>query len=129
MTAPTDLKTLAVLHAAAKQNEAIARQERQAIEDQIVALIGLKEHGQKTVDRDGAKATVKPNFSYSIDQTAFDAMANTFPQALLPYKVKREPNEARIREIRKNHPDLYRRLATVLTVKPTRPSVDIELTE
>lgn len=128
MNPPTDLKTLAAQLLVAKESEHAARTARQLIEDKIVALTGLKEHGQKTVPLPGMKVTVKPNFSYSLDKAAWDAVAPTFPQALLPYRVKREPNESRIRLIKQNHPDLYARLATALTVKPTRPSVEIELT-
>lgn len=129
MNAPTDLRTLAALHRAAKENEAAARLERQAIEDQIVALTGLKDYGQKTVDRDGAKVTVKTNFSYALDLDKWDEMARDFPIAFLPYRIKREPHEAKIRALKTDHPDLYLRLSAALTVKPNRPTVDIVLTE
>jgi hypothetical protein len=127
MNPSTDLKTLAEQLLAAKESEHAARAARQLIEDKIVALTGLKDYGQKTVPIPGAKVIVKPNFSYSLDKEAWDAIAPTFPQSLLPYRVKREPNESRIRTIKQNHPDLYARLATALTMKPIRPTVEIEL--
>lgn len=129
MNAPTDLQTLAALHQAAKENEAFARAARQRIEDQIVALTGLQEYGQKTVNAPGFKVTVKPNYSYSLDQAAYDQIADQIPLALSPITYKREPNESRIRALKADHPDLYARLAMALTVKPTRPTVEIKHAE
>lgn len=125
MNPPTDLEILAAAHAMAKEKEASAKAERQRIEDRIVAITGLKDYGQKTVDEAGFKITVKPNFSYALDKDEWDKIAPTFPPALVPYRVKYEPNEARIRALKKDHPDLYARLSAALTVKPNRPSVEV----
>lgn len=129
MNPPTDLQFLASQHAAAKEKEASAKAERQRIEDQIVALTGLKEHGQKTVSDGACKVTVKPNFSYKLDIEEWDKIASTFPVALVPYSVKIEPNESKIRALRADHPDLYARLSAALTVKPIRPSVEVAWAE
>jgi hypothetical protein len=129
MNPSTDLQFLASQHAAAKEKEAFAKAERQRIEDQIVAITGLKDHGQKTVAQANCKITVKPNFSYSLDLAEWDKLAPTFPVALVPYRIKIEPNEAKIRAIKADHPDLYARLSAALTVKPNRPTVEIAWAE
>lgn len=125
MTDTHTLETLAHRLRSLKASEAAIKAERQAVETEIVALTGLRTHGQKTVPAGPFKLTVKPNYGYSMDWSAWQDIAAQIPVELHPTKTKVEVDEVKVRALRDSHPDLYVALAFALTVKPQRPSVEI----
>lgn len=125
MTDLSPLAELGIRHLRAKANEATYKADRQAIESKIVAITGLKESGQSTHNQGGYKFTVAPTYAYVIDLAEWDKIADQIPEALHPIKTKREADPAKIRQLRAQHPELYRLISRVLTKKSNRPSVDV----
>jgi len=123
----TNLEELAVQWRAAKEREAAANAERLAIEGQLIEQMETKEEGRTSVLLDnGLKVVATNKLTYKADINALERMAEMWPISLRPIKVKREPDESMLKQIRAERPDLWRVLATVVTVKPAKTYFTVE---
>ena len=110
----------------AKLEESFAEAKRIALEQELIELVGAKEEGAQTHTIGEFKITITGRINRKIDWDVFDkAIASKIPESLHPVKVKRELDDAGVKYLANNEPQLYKILAKALTVKPAKTSVTI----
>lgn len=123
----TNLEELAIQWRVAKERETAANAERLAIEGQLIEQIEAKQEGRTTVLLDnGLKVVATNKLTYKADVDELERVAQSWPINLRPIKVKREADESALKQIRAERPDLWRVLATVVTVKPAKTHFTVE---
>lgn len=111
---------------AAKQAEREANEKRVALEEELIAILGQKEEGAQTHQVGGYKITITGKLNRKIDWDMFDsAIAARIPESMHPVKIKRELDETGVKYLANNEPQLYKVLASALTIKPAKTAVTI----
>jgi hypothetical protein len=111
---------------AAKHAEREANEKRVALEEELIAILGQKEEGAQTHQVGDYKITITGKLNRKIDWDMFDsAIAARIPESLHPVKIKRELDETGVKYLANNEPQLYKVLATALTIKPAKTAVTI----
>ena len=111
---------------AAKQAEREANEKRIALEEELIAILGQKEEGAQTHQVGDYKITITGKLNRKIDWDMFDsAIAARIPESMHPVKLKRELDETGVKYLANNEPQLYKVLATALTIKPAKTAVTI----
>jgi hypothetical protein len=122
-----NLEELAFKWQEAKKRENTANAERLAIETEMLAQMETKDEGRTAVILDnGLKIVATNKLTYKADVDALMRLAEMWPISLRPIKVKREPDETALKQIRAERPDLWRVLAAVVTVKPAKTHFSVE---
>jgi len=98
-------------------------QQRLALEEEIVAILGKREEGSKTHSVGDFKVTINARVKRSIDWEKFDELSYKIPQSLWP--VKRALDETGIKYLANNEPAMYKMLAPALTIKEGKTGVSI----
>lgn len=126
-----NLDDLAEAWLEAKAAERRANTERRTIEDQILAqLNSVKEEGRTTRTlQSGFKIVAVGKLSYKAEIAELIEASEGWPSHLKPYKTKVETDESKLKELRENRPDIWRKLADVVTVKPLKTAITIERLE
>lgn len=125
----TNLEALATQWRVAKERETAANTERLAIEGQLIEQIEAKQEGRTTVLLDnGLKVIATNKLTYKADVDELERVSQSWPISLRPIKVKREADESALKQIRAERPDLWRVVATVVTVKPAKTHFTVEET-
>ena len=113
---------------AIKDQEQECKARRLDLEQQIIALTGKPDEGQKTLGLGYAKITIKANHSYSFDWAKWDAeLAAQIPPHMHPIKTERAIDEGGFKYLRQHEPALYAIASLALTKKEIKPSLDITL--
>lgn len=126
------MKSQASLHQAmqdwlsAKAVEDNAKEARIAAEEAVVAILGCKEEGSETHKQYGYKVTITGRVNRTIDQSAWDSVADKIPSHLSPIKYKPALDLKGLRYLQQNEPGIYRIAAEAITATPGKPSVKIE---
>lgn len=122
----TDLNNLGQLWLAAKAEEAAAAKKRIEIEGQIIAITGKRDEGSKTHDTgSGMSITVTGKMTRKMDWEAWKEVCLKIPQQLWPVKQKPELDEAGVKWLKENQPELYAILP--IEVKPAKTAVDVKV--
>jgi hypothetical protein len=125
-----NLEDLAQAWLDAKAAERCANANRREIEDQILAqLNSVKEEGSTTRTINQFKITATAKLSYKAETEALIEASEGWPSHLKPYKTKTEADETKLKELRATRPDVWRKLADVVTVKPLKTTITIESLE
>lgn len=121
------LDDLASAHLAAKQAVKQAQDHLQAINDQIVASVGLKDEGAFSVDCDAFKVTTTQPINRSVDQKLAIDLVRELPKDIGDslFTWKPSVNLTILRELQKYQPETYTKVSKVITAKPGKPSVKI----
>lgn len=121
-----DLSRLANLWLIAKHEEEMANRERIRIEEQMLPLLEQKTEGSVTTELpSGHKVTVTNKLTRALDFDAFARVRDAIPPALRPIKVKEVLDEAGVKWLANNEPNVYAILAPCLTVKPAKPGFKV----
>ena len=84
--------------------------------------------GAIPITASAVKLTTTGGLSYSIDDMeAFRNITQDWDANLVPLKTKTEADEAGFKYIRRERPDLWTKLANVVTVKPRKTSVKVSV--
>lgn len=112
----------------ARQVEREANERRVQLEEELIALVGAREEGSKTHTIGDFKVTITGKLNRKIDWEIFDdSIASQIPESLQPVKIKRELDEAGVKYLANNEPQLYKLLSKALTIKPAKTAVTITL--
>ncbi len=104
----------------ARAAEAKAKETRIKCEETILAQYKLAESGTRTVKTDnGLKLTMKTSLSYKVDKGA------TLPDCVTKTTTKIELDAKAYEALRESDPMEFSRIASMVTVKPKKPSVTI----
>lgn len=122
------LDDLADRLAAAKSAENAARDHRIAIEEQIIAAMGVKDEGSFSLEGSRYKVTTTGKLTRTVDDDTLEAIADQIPVAIWNRLVSYTPklNLKELRYVEQNEPELFAILAKAITTKPAKPSVAIK---
>ena len=122
-----DLDALATAWQQAKDTETAAAHQRRQIEGQIVALTGCRDEGSQTHTAEHWKITITGRINRTLDREKWSEIRDQIPPHLRP--VKESLDDAGVKWLRDNEPDLYSLIAQAVTAKPGKPGVQIKPVE
>ncbi|MCU0938998.1 MAG: hypothetical protein MUC86_07590 [Burkholderiaceae bacterium] len=124
---PVGLDDLVDQWAHAKRREASANAERVELEQQIIAILGVREDGSQTHTTDaGRKVTITGKLSFKVDLPLLMQLSGSLPEHLRPLKTETVADDKGLRYLRANEPDIWRALAPAVEVKPAKPGVVVK---
>ena len=121
------LKKLCTEWQEAKADEVAAKARRVAIEADIDAIVGHKEEGNKTNELAGFKVTTTGTINRKMDWAKWEEVKSQISSTLWPVKTKLELDEAGIKYLKVNEPNVYALLP--LTVTPGSTKVEVKTVE
>lgn len=114
----------------AKQREEAARNDRVAIEQQIIDLHPAKEEGAVTVHTAGGNnITLTGKLTYKVDIEKLTALTGSWPAEIRPLKTKVEADETKLKALRNDVPKLWAEIAAAVETKPAKTGVAIKFKE
>jgi len=122
MTTPEDL---ARDWLAAKRAELEATNRRIQIEQDLLKLIPNKEEGRtSTTLTNGMRVVAAGKMAYKADVERLIALTASWPEK--PIKTRVEADEAFLKAIRSDRPDLWRQIAPAISLKPAKTYITVE---
>lgn len=111
----------------AKLNEEEAKENRIAIEEEIAKLVPGPEIGQKTVNIEGFKVTVKRGFNYKANLEEIDKL-NIWNDNPIPVssKTTRLLDEKGYEWYRNNNKNIFDKISKFVSVTPKKVSITLE---
>ena len=110
-----------------KLNEEAARFDRVAIEQKILDLYPAKEEGAMTIHTAaGAAITMVGKVTYKVDIDKLTSLTLSWPEDIRPLKHKVEADEAKLKAIRADVPELWSKIAGAIETKPAKTGVSIK---
>lgn len=122
----TQINELAELWRQTKAAEDAHRADRIKIEEELAALVNVKEEGASTTKTDLYKITAKGNLNRSVDWKQYDTIRESIPEQLRPVKLKPELDIPGLRWLESNEPALYRIMVQCITTKPGKTGFAVE---
>lgn len=122
-----ELEVLAQNLRAAKSTENKAKEFRVKAEEAVIALTGCQEDGSKTHDSESFKITVKGGLRYTCDMEALEKL-DIIP-VLMPVKTEVKFDAKGYKWLRENETEVFKKVASCVTVKPAKPSVTLKVKE
>lgn len=110
-----------------KAAEERARANRIEAEQALLPFLESRDEGSVTTEIDGFKVTVTKRMNRRCSAAGFAAIRQDVPEALRPIKVKDALDEAGVRWLRDNEPELYARIAKHITATPGKPTLTIKV--
>lgn len=123
------LVTLCTALLDAKAREDKAREERIAVEQDILTLTGVPEEGSATTDAPGFKIRVEQKITRKLDDKAWALVVDQIPEAVRPVTtvVEFKIDSKGVRWLKEKEPGYYKMLCSAMTEKPNKPSVKVEV--
>lgn len=109
----------------AKDREAKAKEERIAIEEEIAAIVGVKDEGSYTYKSDLFKFTTTGKVSRKLDPQKYEQIKERIPEKLRPVIYKPEIKQSLIKYLQNNEPDYYKVMTECMTTTQNKASVVI----
>ena len=122
-----DANTLATEWLRAKAEEAAANKRRLQIEEQLVAELGKKDEGSKTVDLGQFKVTLTGKVTRRMDWDKWEQVKGQIAPALWPVKMKPELDEKGVKWLQQNEVEIYALLP--IEVKPAKTAIEVKAVE
>lgn len=121
---------LAIKWSIAKQKETAARDERVAVEEQILALHPAREEGSETfATPHGVKISLTGKLTYKADLDKLVAITANWPEEARPIKTEIKADESILKALREHSPDAWRQIAPAVTVTPAKTGVKVVFKE
>jgi hypothetical protein len=121
---------LAIKWSIAKQKEDAARDERVAIERQIIEVHPAREEGSETfATPNGVKVTLTGKLSYKVDLDKLTMLTGSWPADMRPIKIETKVDESKLKAIRSDAPDAWVKIAPAVTVTPAKTGVTVKFQE
>lgn len=114
-------------YVSAKRAEDAAKKQRLELEERILALAPAKEEGSQTIDLgNGFKLTTTGKLAYKADDLeALREITRGWDANLVPIKTTSALDEAGCKYLRKERPELWTKLARVVTVAPAKTALKV----
>ena len=126
-TAQETLESLCTEISRLKREESALSTKRQSIENAVIAIVGDKEEGAKTVAlADGRKLTVTGKLTYSADMAQLLSLVTALPEHLSPIKLVHQLDATGAKWLRANDPENWAKIAPAITVKPAKTAVEVK---
>lgn len=108
----------------AKADEEAAKEHRLAIEHRIVAVLGDLVPEEGSVSTDGV--TVRTSFYRKWDQNKLVPLSTAIDPSYWPFIHEWKEDRKASRVFEEKFPDLWKHIASALTLTPAKPSVKVE---
>lgn len=114
----------------AKQREEAARDDRVAIEREIIELHPAKEEGSETfATPGGVRIQLTGKLIYRVDIDKLTELTGSWPADIRPIKVETKADESKLKAMRRDVPELWAKVAQAITVSPAKTGVSITFKE
>ena len=115
----------------AKKNEMEAKLCRVNLEEQLCAVVGVKDEGSLSTTGDYYKVTTTAGFTRTLDADKWDAIKDDLPLNVSAQVVRYKPdiNVRQLKNLQELDPALYSVVAEAITTKPRKTSVKFERLE
>lgn len=121
---------LAIKWSIAKQKEDAGRDERVAIEKQIIEQHPAREEGSETfATPGGAKISLTGKLTYKADIEKLIKLTESWPAEAKPIKTEVKADESILKALREHSPDAWRQIAAAVTVTPAKTGVKVVFKE
>ncbi len=111
----------------AKRAETEANEKRTKIENEILKLITVKEEGRSSAMlTNTTRCIATSKLSYKVDLKLLQQLTQSWPESERPIKTKVEADESRLKQIRHERPELWKKLAQAITLKPYKTHITLE---
>ena len=121
---------LAIEWSIAKQKEEAARDERVAIEQEILELNPAREEGSETFSTpNGVKITTTGKLTYKADLNKLLEITQAWPSDAKPIKTEVKIDESKLKVIRSESPTIWAQIAAAITVTPAKTGIKITFKE
>lgn len=108
----------------AKADEEAAREQRVAIERRMVALLGDLVPQEGTFHQSGL--SISTGYNRKWDQARLTSLAAVIDEAYWPFIHEWKEDRKASRVFEEKFPDLWKHIASALTLTPAKPSVKVE---
>ena len=121
---------LAIKWSIAKQKEDAARDERVAVEKQIIELHPAREEGSETfATPQGVKISLTGKLTYKADLPKLLELTQHWPVEAKPIKTEVKVDESILKALREHAPDSWLQIAPAITVTPAKTGVKVVFKE
>ncbi len=120
------LEVLAKRWTTAKDLIKSLQEELEEIEAEMLPLLESKEGGSKTTQTEFYKITVKRPLYFSFDKDNWPDIRVSIPYDLAPVKTKEEVDEAGLKWLQENKPEVYAKVSLGIVCKPGKASFTIK---
>lgn len=107
----------------AKAYEAKAKDDRVALEEELIALVGKKEKGTLSGETDSFKFKTVGKMTVSMDWEKWTQIKAQVPEALHPVKMEPKLDEKGLKYLMENEPEIYKILP--IESKPAKTAVEV----
>lgn len=102
------------------------RARRIEIEQQLMPHLEQRQEGSATTTTTfGRKIKLTMKNNYKLDDIALQAIRDSVPANMLPLKLTQTIDVARLKYLRNNEPEIYRKIAKAFTHSPAKPNIAI----
>lgn len=124
------LDELALKWSIAKQKEDAGRDERVAIEKQIIEQHPAREEGSETfATPGGAKISLTGKLTYKADLEKLIKLTESWPAEAKPIKTEVKADESILKALREHCPAEWRHISEAVTVTPAKTGVRVVFKE
>lgn len=109
-----------------KASEDAIKQHRIKLEEELTALVAVKEEGSATTKTDLYKITTTQRLTRKVDWELFRKVSHAIPENLRPVKMKPELDLVGLRYLETNEPDIYRLMVKCITTTPAKVGVAVD---
>lgn len=96
------------------------------IEQQLIPYLAQREEGSATTETTfGRKIKLTTKNNYTLDDIALQAVRESVPANMLPLKITQTIDVTRLKYLRHNEPEIYRKIARAFTHSPAKPNITI----
>lgn len=127
-TTEVSIETLVEQLVAAKAEENKANTRRIELEEKLINRLGKREEGAQTHELpNGVKVTITGKMSYKADMKLLMQLASVLPENMRPIKIEPKLDETGCKYLRNNEPDAWRSIASAITMKAAKASVEVKV--
>jgi len=127
MTTTTEVAKIADRWLSAKRAEKDANDKRLEIEKEIVELLGCPKEGTEKTIAENFCVRVKGVMNPTLDEEALAEVLPLLPDDQTAVYVKHKTSTPGLKKLEAEQPEAYKILCRAMTLKPGKPSINVEL--
>ncbi|OYV96101.1 MAG: hypothetical protein B7Z62_08815 [Deltaproteobacteria bacterium 37-65-8] len=122
----SEINRIATALIAIKASEDAIKQHRIKLEEDLLALVAVKEEGSTSTETDLYKVKTTQRLIRKVDWDEFHTQTEKVSPELRPFKMKPELDLVGLRYLEINEPEIYRLVIKAITTTPAKVGVVVE---
>lgn len=122
----SNVETLARDWIEAKKAEALAKNQRTAIEDELTKALDVKAEGATTHQVGPYKVTLTGKLTRKVDPVAWDNVKDRIPESMWPVKRTVTADVTGCKYLAENEPDMWKAISIAFETKPAKTAVAVK---